>query len=151
MSHLVNTCGSASPISSSLTSDRAEFTPMDTVHGLLSHPRLGVLLGLIVGYTSSHVVGASTNSCPRPAGICPCTQSLGEADTDLHERQGQRSRRGGAARWRGGWKASLFGDKHIHGPEGIKFYTRGKVVTTRWPQLETPEMHSTHMHFPTAV
>jgi malonate-semialdehyde dehydrogenase (acetylating)/methylmalonate-semialdehyde dehydrogenase len=51
----------------------------------------------------------------------------------------------------GGWKASLFGDKHFHGPEGIKFYTRGKVVTTRWPQLETPEMHSTHMHFPTAV
>jgi len=38
---------------------------------------------------------------PRPAGICPCTQSLGDADTDLHERQGQRSRRGGAARWRG--------------------------------------------------
>jgi malonate-semialdehyde dehydrogenase (acetylating)/methylmalonate-semialdehyde dehydrogenase len=51
----------------------------------------------------------------------------------------------------GGWKASLFGDKHIHGPEGIKFYTRGKVVTTRWPRLETPEMHRAHMHFPTAV
>jgi len=51
----------------------------------------------------------------------------------------------------GGWKASLFGDKHIHGPEGIKFYTRGKVITTRWPRLETPEDHATHMHFPTAV
>ncbi|MEF2278438.1 CoA-acylating methylmalonate-semialdehyde dehydrogenase [Deinococcus sp. YIM 134068] len=33
----------------------------------------------------------------------------------------------------GGWKASLFGDSHMYGPEGIKFYTRGKVVTSRWP------------------
>ena len=33
----------------------------------------------------------------------------------------------------GGWKASLFGDTHIYGPEGIQFYTRGKVVTSRWP------------------
>jgi malonate-semialdehyde dehydrogenase (acetylating) / methylmalonate-semialdehyde dehydrogenase len=32
----------------------------------------------------------------------------------------------------GGWKDSLFGDKHIHGPEGVSFYTRGKVVTSRW-------------------
>jgi malonate-semialdehyde dehydrogenase (acetylating)/methylmalonate-semialdehyde dehydrogenase len=33
----------------------------------------------------------------------------------------------------GGWKQSLFGDLHVHGPEGIAFYTRTKVVTTRWP------------------
>jgi len=33
----------------------------------------------------------------------------------------------------GGWKASLFGDNHMYGPEGINFYTRGKVVTSRWP------------------
>ncbi|WP_433342753.1 CoA-acylating methylmalonate-semialdehyde dehydrogenase [Micromonospora sp. CA-111912] len=33
----------------------------------------------------------------------------------------------------GGWKNSLFGDTHVHGPEGVNFYTRGKVVTTRWP------------------
>ena len=33
----------------------------------------------------------------------------------------------------GGWKASLFGDTHAHGTEGVHFYTRGKVVTTRWP------------------
>jgi malonate-semialdehyde dehydrogenase (acetylating)/methylmalonate-semialdehyde dehydrogenase len=33
----------------------------------------------------------------------------------------------------GGWKASLFGDQHMYGPEGINFYTRGKVVTSRWP------------------
>jgi malonate-semialdehyde dehydrogenase (acetylating)/methylmalonate-semialdehyde dehydrogenase len=33
----------------------------------------------------------------------------------------------------GGWKNSLFGDTHIYGPEGIHFYTRGKVVTERWP------------------
>jgi malonate-semialdehyde dehydrogenase (acetylating) / methylmalonate-semialdehyde dehydrogenase len=51
----------------------------------------------------------------------------------------------------GGWKASLFGDKHIHGPEGIKFYTRGKVVTARWPELDVPEEHTGHMHFPVAV
>jgi malonate-semialdehyde dehydrogenase (acetylating) / methylmalonate-semialdehyde dehydrogenase len=33
-----------------------------------------------------------------------------------------------------GWKDSLIGDSPIHGPEGIRFYTRPKVVTTRWPQ-----------------
>ena len=33
----------------------------------------------------------------------------------------------------GGWKASLFGDHHIYGPEGVRFYTRMKTVTTRWP------------------
>jgi malonate-semialdehyde dehydrogenase (acetylating)/methylmalonate-semialdehyde dehydrogenase len=33
----------------------------------------------------------------------------------------------------GGWKASLYGDRHLYGPEGIDFYTRGKVVTSRWP------------------
>ncbi|MDD9811458.1 MAG: CoA-acylating methylmalonate-semialdehyde dehydrogenase [Gammaproteobacteria bacterium] len=33
----------------------------------------------------------------------------------------------------GGWKRSLFGDHHIHGPEGVRFYTRMKTVTTRWP------------------
>jgi malonate-semialdehyde dehydrogenase (acetylating)/methylmalonate-semialdehyde dehydrogenase len=48
----------------------------------------------------------------------------------------------------GGWKDSLFGDKHIHGPEGVSFYTRGKVVTSRWPQVESA--HGASMHFPTA-
>src|SRR2546427_809155 len=33
----------------------------------------------------------------------------------------------------GGWKSSLFGDLHVHGTEAVKFYTRTKVVTTRWP------------------
>jgi malonate-semialdehyde dehydrogenase (acetylating)/methylmalonate-semialdehyde dehydrogenase len=37
----------------------------------------------------------------------------------------------------GGWKASLFGDTHMYGPEGISFYTRGKVVTSRWPDPAT--------------
>jgi len=37
----------------------------------------------------------------------------------------------------GGWKASLLGDRHIHGPEGVAFYTRAKVMTSRWPQVET--------------
>jgi malonate-semialdehyde dehydrogenase (acetylating)/methylmalonate-semialdehyde dehydrogenase len=36
----------------------------------------------------------------------------------------------------GGWKESLFGDKHVHGPEGIAFYTRAKVVTSRWPHVD---------------
>lgn len=37
----------------------------------------------------------------------------------------------------GGWKASLFGDSHMYGPEGMNFYTRGKVVTSRWPDPAT--------------
>ena len=37
----------------------------------------------------------------------------------------------------GGWKASLFGDKHMYGPEGIAFFSRGKVVTSRWPDPAT--------------
>jgi malonate-semialdehyde dehydrogenase (acetylating)/methylmalonate-semialdehyde dehydrogenase len=48
----------------------------------------------------------------------------------------------------GGWKESLFGDKHMHGPEGVSFYTRGKVVTARWPHVEAA--HGASMHFPTA-
>jgi malonate-semialdehyde dehydrogenase (acetylating)/methylmalonate-semialdehyde dehydrogenase len=36
----------------------------------------------------------------------------------------------------GGWKDSLFGDKHMHGPEGVSFYTRAKVITSRWPHVE---------------
>ncbi len=40
----------------------------------------------------------------------------------------------------GGWKASLFGDTHMYGPEGINFYTRGKVVTSRWPDPSTSEI-----------
>src|SRR3954462_10636455 len=38
----------------------------------------------------------------------------------------------------GGWKNSLFSDLHVHGAEGVKFYTRTKVVTTRWPHQDTP-------------
>ena len=34
----------------------------------------------------------------------------------------------------GGWKASLFGDHHMHGPEGVRFYTRLKTITQRWPK-----------------
>jgi malonate-semialdehyde dehydrogenase (acetylating)/methylmalonate-semialdehyde dehydrogenase len=33
----------------------------------------------------------------------------------------------------GGWKSSLFGDHHMHGPEGVRFYTKLKTITTRWP------------------
>jgi malonate-semialdehyde dehydrogenase (acetylating)/methylmalonate-semialdehyde dehydrogenase len=37
----------------------------------------------------------------------------------------------------GGWGQSLFGDTHIYGPEGIRFCTRAKVVTSRWPDPAT--------------
>jgi len=40
----------------------------------------------------------------------------------------------------GGWKASLFGDLHMYGPEGIQFYTRGKIVTSRWPDPGTSKV-----------
>ncbi|RNI21383.1 CoA-acylating methylmalonate-semialdehyde dehydrogenase [Flexivirga caeni] len=46
----------------------------------------------------------------------------------------------------GGWKASLFGDTHMYGPEGINFYTRRKVVTSRWPD---PGSSSVDLGFPT--
>jgi malonate-semialdehyde dehydrogenase (acetylating)/methylmalonate-semialdehyde dehydrogenase len=47
----------------------------------------------------------------------------------------------------GGWKQSLFGDLHVHGPEGVAFYTRGKVVTTRWP---VPRDSAVELGFPTS-
>jgi malonate-semialdehyde dehydrogenase (acetylating)/methylmalonate-semialdehyde dehydrogenase len=40
----------------------------------------------------------------------------------------------------GGWKSSLFGDLHMYGPEGVQFYTRGKVVTSRWPDPGTSKV-----------
>jgi malonate-semialdehyde dehydrogenase (acetylating)/methylmalonate-semialdehyde dehydrogenase len=46
----------------------------------------------------------------------------------------------------GGWKASLFGDAPIYGPEGIRFYTNPKVVTTRWPD---PASSVIDLGFPT--
>ncbi len=45
----------------------------------------------------------------------------------------------------GGWKNSLFGDSHVHGKEGIHFYTRGKVVTSRWPE---PHHRGVNLGFP---
>jgi len=45
----------------------------------------------------------------------------------------------------GGWKASLFGDLHVHGREGVSFYTRGKVVTSRWPD---PRFRGVDLGFP---
>ena len=46
----------------------------------------------------------------------------------------------------GGWKGSLFGDLHVHGVESVKFYTRTKVVTSRWPNQDTP---APGFHMPT--
>lgn len=40
----------------------------------------------------------------------------------------------------GGWKSSLFGDLHMYGPEGVQFYTRAKVVTSRWPDPSTSKV-----------
>jgi malonate-semialdehyde dehydrogenase (acetylating) / methylmalonate-semialdehyde dehydrogenase len=48
----------------------------------------------------------------------------------------------------GGWKDSLFGDHHIHGPEGVKFYTQAKVVTSRWPHVSEESL--AQLNFPTA-
>jgi malonate-semialdehyde dehydrogenase (acetylating)/methylmalonate-semialdehyde dehydrogenase len=45
----------------------------------------------------------------------------------------------------GGWKSSLFGDSHMYGPEGIHFWTKGKVVTERWPD---PSTSSVDLGFP---
>jgi malonate-semialdehyde dehydrogenase (acetylating)/methylmalonate-semialdehyde dehydrogenase len=51
----------------------------------------------------------------------------------------------------GGWKDSLFGDHHVHGPEGVRFYTRGKAITSRWPEggASIPRDASS-MQFPTS-
>jgi malonate-semialdehyde dehydrogenase (acetylating)/methylmalonate-semialdehyde dehydrogenase len=48
----------------------------------------------------------------------------------------------------GGWKDSLFGDRHMHGPEGVGFYTRAKVVTSRWPHVH--DATGAQLNFPTA-
>ncbi|HEU4706977.1 MAG TPA: CoA-acylating methylmalonate-semialdehyde dehydrogenase [Solirubrobacterales bacterium] len=55
----------------------------------------------------------------------------------------------------GGWKDSLFGDHHIHGPEGVRFYTRGKAVTSRWPATQAGPDDAggagpAGLHFPTS-
>ncbi len=44
----------------------------------------------------------------------------------------------------GGWKNSLFGDTHAYGPDGIHFFTRTKVVTSRWPEQSA----GVNLHFP---
>jgi len=46
----------------------------------------------------------------------------------------------------GGWKASLFGDAHAHGAEGVQFFTRGKVITSRWLD---PSHGGVNLGFPT--
>ncbi|MDP7819344.1 methylmalonate-semialdehyde dehydrogenase (CoA acylating), partial [Acinetobacter baumannii] len=39
----------------------------------------------------------------------------------------------------GGWKRSLFGDLHAYGPDGVRFYTRRKTITQRWPSAQVRE------------
>jgi malonate-semialdehyde dehydrogenase (acetylating)/methylmalonate-semialdehyde dehydrogenase len=48
----------------------------------------------------------------------------------------------------GGWKSSLFGDSAIYGTEGVKFYTRGKTITSRWPD---PSHRGKNLGFPQNV
>jgi malonate-semialdehyde dehydrogenase (acetylating)/methylmalonate-semialdehyde dehydrogenase len=48
----------------------------------------------------------------------------------------------------GGWKASLFGDTHMYGPDGVHFYTRTKVVTSRWPAPSDAGVSSVDLGFP---
>jgi malonate-semialdehyde dehydrogenase (acetylating)/methylmalonate-semialdehyde dehydrogenase len=51
----------------------------------------------------------------------------------------------------GGWKQSLFGDSHVHGMEGVRFNTRLKSVTTRWPDSPVPGAPGAgpiELHFP---
>ncbi len=45
----------------------------------------------------------------------------------------------------GGWKRSMFGDTHMHGMEGVRFYTRLKAITSRWPKSGVREGHSLTM------
>jgi len=47
----------------------------------------------------------------------------------------------------GGWKDSLFGDTHVYGEDGVRFYTRSKVVTSRWPD---PELRGVRLGFPSS-
>ncbi len=48
----------------------------------------------------------------------------------------------------GGWQGSLFGDLHVYGPDGVRFYTRGKAVTSRWSQIGD---HHKSLAFPNAA
>jgi malonate-semialdehyde dehydrogenase (acetylating)/methylmalonate-semialdehyde dehydrogenase len=52
----------------------------------------------------------------------------------------------------GGWNDSLFGDHHMHGPDGIHFYTRGKAITSRWPEeAGDPASQRGGLQLPTAI
>ncbi len=65
------------------------------------------------------------------------TRDGGAAPAVPARRRGQHGGRQRAYYSFGGWKSSLFGDTHAHGVEGVHFFTRGKVVTSRWPDPAT--------------
>jgi malonate-semialdehyde dehydrogenase (acetylating)/methylmalonate-semialdehyde dehydrogenase len=48
----------------------------------------------------------------------------------------------------GGWNSSLFGDLHVYGPDGVRFYTRGKAVTSRWQNIG---QHHSSLNFPSSA
>ena len=71
----------------------------------------------------------------------PATAARPASSSSTQRRHGRRQRAHPGARRpttaSAGWKASLFGDLHMYGPDGIQFYTRTKVVTSRWPDPST--------------
>ena len=110
-----------------------------------SRPAMGCYADEIFGPVLS-VVRASTLRRGGPAGQ---RQPVRQRHRDLHQRRGAARRfvfdvEAGMVGVNvpipvpmayysfGGWKASLFGDTHVHGTEGVHFYTRGKAVTSRW-------------------
>ena len=111
----------------------------------------GPVLGVARVATFSEAV-ALVNSNPYGNGVALFTRDGGAARR--FEREVQAGMVGinvpipvpVAAHSFGGWKASLFGDSPIYGPEGIRFYTRPKVVTSRWPD---PADSTIDLGFPT--
>ena len=100
------------------------------------------IFGPILSVVARHVVRRGARPRER--------ESLGKRDRHLHQRRGS-GRAASRTRFRsgwwvstsrsrvpvsyysfGGWKNSLFGDSHAYGPDGVHFFTRGKVVTSRW-------------------
>jgi len=49
----------------------------------------------------------------------------------------------------GGWKRSLFGPLHMHGPDGVRFYTKRKAITARWPQAKSDSNEPSAFIMPT--
>ena len=112
----------------------------------------GPVLGVVRVPTFDEAL-ALVNANPYGNGVAVFTRDGGIARRFERERQGGDGR-GSTCRFPvpvashsfGGWKASIFGDSSIYGPDGVRFYTRPKVVTSRWPD---PGPGALDLHFPT--